>query len=86
MRVKPGERVQRGQVLGRVGNSGDARLPHLHFQVSTAPDILTSEGLPFVIDQYRLKVGDKDWETQTREFPLGEALIDFGAGTDEGWK
>jgi peptidoglycan LD-endopeptidase LytH len=40
--IKPGMRVTMGQVLGLVGNSGDARttLPHLHFGIShpTQPD------------------------------------------------
>lgn len=34
--IKPGVRVRRGQLLGRVGNSGDARgiATHLHFGIS----------------------------------------------------
>jgi murein DD-endopeptidase MepM/ murein hydrolase activator NlpD len=33
LRVKPGDRVQRGDELARVGNSGNASWPHLHFAV-----------------------------------------------------
>jgi len=47
VRVKVGDRVRAGAVLGRVGNSGGSLAPHLHFQISNGPD-LWSEGIPFV--------------------------------------
>lgn len=84
VRVKTGDRVKRGQLLAKVGNSGDSRWPHLHFQVTTTPEIMNSEGVPFVIDRFRMKLVDGDWETRTREFPWGEAVaIDFGPETNE---
>jgi murein DD-endopeptidase MepM/ murein hydrolase activator NlpD len=36
--VRPGDRVQPGDVLGRVGNSGASLQLHLHFQVMDTPD------------------------------------------------
>src|SRR5262249_38518940 len=50
--VKPGDRVKRGQLLGRLGNSGNSTEPHLHFHVCDAPDPLFSNGLPFEIDHF----------------------------------
>jgi hypothetical protein len=34
------DHVRRGQLLAQIGDSGDAREPHLHFQVSTSSDLL----------------------------------------------
>ena len=39
LRVKVGDRVRRGEVLGRLGNSGNSDAPHLHFQISNDPSI-----------------------------------------------
>jgi hypothetical protein len=48
MRVKAGDRVRRGDVLGRLGNTGNTSNPHLHFHVMDRPSPLASNGLPFV--------------------------------------
>jgi hypothetical protein len=53
VRVHDGERVRRGQVLGRLGNSGNSATPHLHFQVEATRSFL-SDGLPFVFNRFRL--------------------------------
>jgi murein DD-endopeptidase MepM/ murein hydrolase activator NlpD len=31
--VKPGQRIQRGQIIGYVGNTGKSTSPHLHYEV-----------------------------------------------------
>jgi len=54
VRVRVGQRVRRGQVLARVGNTGPSGGPHLHFQVSDGPQPLASDGLPFVFRQFSL--------------------------------
>jgi murein DD-endopeptidase MepM/ murein hydrolase activator NlpD len=54
VRVHAGRHVLQGQVLGRVGNTGNSTAPHLHFQVMDAPDALASNGLPYVFGHFRL--------------------------------
>ena len=54
VRVRPGDRVRRGQVIGALGFSGDSTGPHLHFHVSDGAAPLAGEGQPFVIDGYDL--------------------------------
>ena len=36
LRVKVGDKVRRGQVLGLLGNSGNSSEPHLHFHICNA--------------------------------------------------
>lgn len=51
--VKAGDRVKRGQVIGRLGSSGSTSIgPHLHFHVAGANSLLGAEGLPFVFDRF----------------------------------
>jgi murein DD-endopeptidase MepM/ murein hydrolase activator NlpD len=52
IRVKVGDRVRPGQVLGRIGNSGNSTAPHLHFQLSTAAGILEGEGVPYELTSF----------------------------------
>jgi len=52
--VKPGDRVKRGEVLGKVGNSGNTSSPHLHFHIMSGPAVFGSDGLPYAIDRFEL--------------------------------
>jgi hypothetical protein len=51
--VKPGDKVTKGQVIGKLGNSGNSSGPHLHFGLSDGPEITSSNSLPFVVDSYQ---------------------------------
>lgn len=42
-----GDRVATGQVIGRLGNSGDATGPHLHYQLQSGPRLFQYQSLPF---------------------------------------
>lgn len=42
--VSVGQSVQRGEPLGRVGNSGHSAMPHLHLQLMDGPDLLSARG------------------------------------------
>lgn len=44
--VRKGERVQRGQAIGRCGNSGHSSEPHLHFHVQDHPNFWIAAGVP----------------------------------------
>lgn len=44
--VDEGERVERGQEIGRCGNSGNSTEPHLHFHVQDRLEFFLGAGLP----------------------------------------
>lgn len=77
VRVKNGDRIKRGQVLGRIGNSGDSREPHLHFEVTDSPDFLAGEGLPYLIDRYEIRMQGGDLDDRVHELPTLETLTNF---------
>jgi hypothetical protein len=52
IRVHRGQKVKTGQVLGRLGNTGNTDGPHLHFHVMNSPSPLQSSGLPFVFRSF----------------------------------
>jgi murein DD-endopeptidase MepM/ murein hydrolase activator NlpD len=78
LRVKAGDRVRRGQVLARIGASGDAREPHLHFEVTTSSKLLVGEGVPYLIDRYSSERScGGSAEPHTLELPLDHSVVTF---------
>jgi murein DD-endopeptidase MepM/ murein hydrolase activator NlpD len=77
VRVKPGDPVRRGQVLGLVGNSGNSAAPHLHFHVGNADSGLAAEGLPYALDGFELLNPSGKWESRQNELPLQRAIVRF---------
>lgn len=52
LKIKIGDKVKTGQVLGLVGNSGNSDLPHLHFHIVNAAAPLAAEGVPYVFKSF----------------------------------
>ncbi|MEJ8823678.1 M23 family metallopeptidase [Variovorax humicola] len=52
VRVRAGDVVSAGQVIGQVGTSGNSSEPHLHFHVVDGPSPLASNGLPYLMDGF----------------------------------
>ncbi len=86
LRVKVGDQVTRGRVVGLVGNSGNSTEPHLHFHIADSPSPLQSEGLPYFHDSFELVGRCASFgsgctrpatETRSREMPMGNMLVRF---------
>lgn len=57
LEVTEGQRVRRGQVLGRCGSSGRSPQPHVHFQLQATPTI-GAPTLPFEVHEVVEEEGD----------------------------
>ena len=88
--VAKGDHVRLGQVIAEVGFSGDSIEPHLHFHVSDSAMPLEGEGLPYVLDRFRVTGRVTDWSafgsqrwndtpphTVEQAFPESGDVVDF---------
>lgn len=92
--MKKGERVRLGQTIARLGNSGNADAPHLHFHVMDANSPLAADGLPYVFRKFTVQgtlpglgvlIDGKGWQpvpgqasARQNELPTENEVIDFG--------
>jgi murein DD-endopeptidase MepM/ murein hydrolase activator NlpD len=56
VRVREGQRVKQGDVIGAMGMSGDAFLVHLHYQLQSGPK--WEEGLPAYFTNVQVNTGN----------------------------
>jgi hypothetical protein len=94
VQVERGDRVRPGQVLGRLGNTGNSDAPHLHFQIMDNPSPLQSNGLPFVFTRFTgralvtdlegmpsgqsLPIADELTGPMRKRMPIAQQVVDFG--------
>ena len=57
--VRPGDAVRAGQVIAKVGSSGEAAFPHLHCQLIERPEPVLAQGLPVTFSDFDLVLGSK---------------------------
>lgn len=76
IQVSVGQSVKKGDVIGRVGHSGNSFAPHLHFQLMDSCDITTANGLPCAFEQYEI-FQDGKWKTVVNGIPTNKDRIRF---------
>lgn len=69
LRVKVGDKVRRGDVLGLLGNSGNSTEPHLHFHICNASSELACEGLPYSFPSYDVLGNGWTWKPSDEQEP-----------------
>src|SRR2546422_4953449 len=63
IKVKAGDKVKRGQLLGQCGNSGNSSEPHIHYHLQHSPVLQDGLGIKCIFDKVVLT---KDGKTETR--------------------
>src|SRR5262249_36945530 len=85
LKVKVGDKVRAGQVLGLVGNSGNSTEPHLHFHVANSNSPLGSEGVPYAYASFEVQGKGFGWkpganstiEKRERSMPVENEVVRF---------
>jgi hypothetical protein len=55
--VRRGDRVSKGQLVGRIGFTGDSIFPHLHYSLMDGPEVFKAWGLPAYFSQFHRVLG-----------------------------
>lgn len=74
IRVTANQNVKKGEVIGRVGHSGNSFIPHLHFQLMDSSDITTAKGLACAFEEYEV-FRDDQWKKVVDGIPTDKDRI-----------
>lgn len=72
VRVRAGESVAAGALLGRLGSSGNSTEPHLHFQLCSGSSALQCNGMPVGFSNIRVLWAERDRVLQSGDIVIAK--------------
>lgn len=76
VQVKAGDNITAGQLLGKVGHTGNSTSPHLHFQLMDSASLMQAKGLPCAFTHLEI-YADGTWTKVDRAIPASDARIRY---------
>ena len=89
IRVTLGQKVKKGDVIAKIGNTGNASGPHLHFHIGDSNSLNGSQGQPYVFERFELEGKQSDSRPReagekrtvhTASLPADDCVVWFGPG------
>ena len=74
IRIEPGDKVKKGQVLGLCGNSGNSSEPHLHYHLQNTPIIQDGTGIKCFFENI-IVTGNRKGKSLDRYSPVQGDII-----------
>jgi len=75
IRVRVGDKVNRGQVLGLCGNSGNSSEAHIHYHLQNTPVIQDGTGMKCFFDSLRVSSGGKT-ASEKHYSPMKDEIVE----------
>lgn len=85
LKARPGDRVRRGQVIGRCGNSGHSSEPHLHVQFQDGPRLDRSWGVEGVFAEAMVVRDGMSSRRADYSFLKGDRVSPADRGAGKRW-
>lgn len=81
IKLKVGDHVKKGDVIGLLGNSGNSTAPHLHFHIVDKNNVLGAEGIPYVFDKFTVQMTPEQTGQAIEKINKGKKITVPSGGT-----